>query len=1305
MGVTTLKRVQNRSRHNVAVLNLENPGATGHGVVIAPGASLKVDMNVPWSATRNGFAAKHLRVRVAGSPRYWIWQAQNRDGDHVRFSTDGAWRDCGRPVDGISEPDGERTLVVLDDGFQFVLIPDEILARLRGLDGGHRLTWEAAPQPIPSVPKLSATAFSMAGPASDARNTVYRDSGKRYAFKIDASGVVVATDPNGVEQRLTEAVSYTRKRAGERHTAPPFDLVAAADGRVFAKARGEDRFYFAQMDELFMHESWRGVIPVPSSYFKRDPEANQSGRRAQDLTAHVNGAYDRHPHAERFPLFRALLEREAIDAMIVRVQPRVWHLIDPRPPSSPSWMLGATLAVIDWLRGLLDVALPDAVKYAVRDLRDALDWQVRNAREKDDAPPARVPSHPAVTYRAANGQEFTASAISFRRVLDIGVGHVHHHQQYEGITGGEIQPVRDKPHFTWAYQLFNGPVFDGDGYIDGTCNFYALVELGRPGSPAGSGYALLFQDEQSYFSKRWRLVGPDDGGKLLFALAANIDWGIYTFDRARFWDPFKAGHVGPKSRLAVAAQVLLVTGDDRPESRSRIYSLNCSWSTMDRSWRWRSLPDGAEVRYFANANGSEPIADVDAATVYPQTLRLRDDMTLHLKGTRRPPGADRAVRGRWYQRYLPASNALAPPAEELPANAMPGSGYKHPWRFMREALFEQADRFSHFGVYDQVDSRSQYYTVAPATAADERLLEQAAGQPWDDPDYTLYRWAPRFPWAAPFYLFMWRNLVPGVLDRKPPSFFSRVTRLRIVRRGDRWIAMHWDKRDDDLLPFGGALAANPFEFKPVEFRAARGGARARIRLTSHARVESPPKVARVELRWSGARDSAASLVLFPAAGAATDHLWRLRIAALDPARPGGVVRLLDADVAGRILPPGDTEGHTYRWSRIGDVAPLLDRYCTDRGAADHGTSVWLEDIVGHVAVPDEVRWVRTAPAVVTFGARLRLRHRVTGQALHSHPHNYEHQGSSRQQQVTCFAGYDDNDLWRVKAQHGQPPGARSAQPVRDGDVVRLEHLATGRNLHSHGGFPSPVTRQQEVTCFGEGGAGDGNDDWRVEVEGGGVWDDSRQVRLVHVPTGHALHSHGGFSHPKFTLGQQEVTGFAARDDNDLWYASECVKVPIGWLDEVSETPGGLRIRGWALDPDTSASIDVHVYVGGGFAAGARADRSRPDVGAAYPGFGDAHGFELTVPAGNGRHRVCVYAINVGRAGENPEIGCRTVTIEPDACAALRGQAEGLRGEIASLQAELDEAVGAEKAPILAQIRARQAELRGVTAEMTRLGCA
>ena len=71
--------------------------------------------------------------------------------------------------------------------------------------------------------------------------------------------------------------------------------------------------------------------------------------------------------------------------------------------------------------------------------------------------------------------------------------------------------------------------------------------------------------------------------------------------------------------------------------------------------------------------------------------------------------------------------------------------------------------------------------------------------------------------------------------------------------------------------------------------------------------------------------------------------------------------------------------------------------------------------------------------------------------------------------------------------------------------------------------------------------------------------------------------------------------------------------PIGRLDRVSTGPGQVTLGGWTLDPNTAAPLSVHVYVDGAFATAVTADKSRPDIGAAFPGYGNAHGFTTTVP--------------------------------------------------------------------------------------------
>ncbi|HEY9877289.1 MAG TPA: hypothetical protein V6D29_02480 [Leptolyngbyaceae cyanobacterium] len=178
---------------------------------------------------------------------------------------------------------------------------------------------------------------------------------------------------------------------------------------------------------------------------------------------------------------------------------------------------------------------------------------------------------------------------------------------------------------------------------------------------------------------------------------------------------------------------------------------------------------------------------------------------------------------------------------------------------------------------------------------------------------------------------------------------------------------------------------------------------------------------------------------------------------------------------------------------------------------------------------------------LTYGSVIKLEHCATTRTLCSHAQPYSHPGSSGQRQVTAFEGvsssapWGDKTWWVVLGPHGVPDGYRFGAPIQDGDIIRL---GNGGFLHSHGGITSPITQQQEVTCFSNNSQGDDNDNWRVELEfGEGQWNYNRRLRLIHVNTNHALHSHFGFAHPQWTMNQQEVTCFAGRDDNDWWMLS------------------------------------------------------------------------------------------------------------------------------------------------------------------------
>jgi len=94
------------------------------------------------------------------------------------------------------------------------------------------------------------------------------------------------------------------------------------------------------------------------------------------------------------------------------------------------------------------------------------------------------------------------------------------------------------------------------------------------------------------------------------------------------------------------------------------------------------------------------------------------------------------------------------------------------------------------------------------------------------------------------------------------------------------------------------------------------------------------------------------------------------------------------------------------------------------------------------------------------GNQIKLMHINTKCILHSHPIQYK--TGSRQQEVTCYWRQDDNDWFKIHrkvvAEHAQ---------IHYNEVLGLEHVQTGNWLHSHSGpgLESPVTKQQEVTCF------------------------------------------------------------------------------------------------------------------------------------------------------------------------------------------------------------------------------------------------
>nr|WP_232242013.1 VCBS repeat-containing protein [Streptacidiphilus jeojiense] len=103
--------------------------------------------------------------------------------------------------------------------------------------------------------------------------------------------------------------------------------------------------------------------------------------------------------------------------------------------------------------------------------------------------------------------------------------------------------------------------------------------------------------------------------------------------------------------------------------------------------------------------------------------------------------------------------------------------------------------------------------------------------------------------------------------------------------------------------------------------------------------------------------------------------------------------------------------------------------------------------------------------------------------------------------------------------------------------------------------------------------------------------------------------------------------------------------PVGFLDDSGMTVGKLYVRGWAIDPDTTSAITVHTYIDGNLMGATTANTYRPDVGTAYPGYGDNHGYYAEYTVGVGTHQVCTYAINTGAGDGNPQLpSCKSVQV-------------------------------------------------------------
>ncbi|KAJ5470850.1 hypothetical protein N7530_008207 [Penicillium desertorum] len=184
---------------------------------------------------------------------------------------------------------------------------------------------------------------------------------------------------------------------------------------------------------------------------------------------------------------------------------------------------------------------------------------------------------------------------------------------------------------------------------------------------------------------------------------------------------------------------------------------------------------------------------------------------------------------------------------------------------------------------------------------------------------------------------------------------------------------------------------------------------------------------------------------------------------------------------------------------------------------------------------------RDSPLELAIGSRVTLKNMgYGGGLLHSHVQTYPE--GSMQQQVTCYHHKDANNDWFIYPNRQEPDydAAADLRFVGDGDVIRLIHGQTGRNLHSHA-IPAPITKSHhEVSSYGNITIGDDKDHWKVEVVDDVASRDRSRIRtlttafrLRHPVLGCYLRA-GNVNLPQWGFKQIETTCTKENNPSDVY---------------------------------------------------------------------------------------------------------------------------------------------------------------------------
>jgi len=184
---------------------------------------------------------------------------------------------------------------------------------------------------------------------------------------------------------------------------------------------------------------------------------------------------------------------------------------------------------------------------------------------------------------------------------------------------------------------------------------------------------------------------------------------------------------------------------------------------------------------------------------------------------------------------------------------------------------------------------------------------------------------------------------------------------------------------------------------------------------------------------------------------------------------------------------------------------------------------------------------KDSPLEIALGSRVTLKNMgYGGGLLHSHIQTYPE--GSMQQQVTCYHHKDANNDWFIYPNRNEPEFDPEGplKFVGHGDVIRLIHAQTGRNLHSHA-IAAPITKSDyEVSCYGNTTIGDDKDHWTVEVVSDAASNDRSKIRtlttafrLRHTTLGCYLRA-GNKNLPQWGFKQIETTCVKENKPRDVY---------------------------------------------------------------------------------------------------------------------------------------------------------------------------